>query len=298
MEAILRRAAENLGERARSMEIAFFGGSFTAIPRKEMQRLLRTASLFLQQNGGSFAGIRVSTRPDAIDRETLECLNAYGVTAIELGAQSMDAAVLAAAGRGHTAEDVCAASRLIRAHGFSLGLQMMTGLPQDTAEKSMATARALAALQPDTMRIYPALVLEGAPLAALWHTGEYFPQTLEEAVALCAELLLFFHERKIRVIRMGLHDSSELQRSVLAGPYHPAFRELCGSAVLLRKAKQTLAGSPPGRYLLRVSPGAQSAMAGQRRANRCALDALGYSVKIVADPAVDALDVAVERLRE
>lgn len=294
LHAVFTQAAENFGERARSVQIAFFGGSFTAIPRPEMLRLLGAAQPFLQQNGGAFDGIRISTRPDAIDRETLKTLKAHGVVAVELGAQSMDEDVLAAAGRGHTAEDVRMASVLIREAGLSLGLQMMTGLPLDADEKAMATARQLADLNPDTMRIYPALVLAGAPLAALWQAGKYRPQTLEDAVALCATLLLFFRERDIRVIRVGLHDSPELQRHVLAGPYHPAFRELCHSAVLLQRAKDALVGKPAGNYWLCVAPGAESAMAGQHKTNRLALERLGYRVKIKADPAVETLAVKVE----
>lgn len=294
--AMLTQAAENLGERARFAQIAFFGGSFTAISKREMLRLLCTAQPFLQQNGGVFGGIRISTRPDAIDSEMLDLLKMYGVTAIELGAQSMDAGVLAASARSHTAEDVCAASALIREAGFSLGLQMMTGLPLDTGEKTLATAKALADLYPDTMRIYPTLVLEGAPLAELWRSGGYQPQTLEDAVALGAELLLLFHQRGIHVIRVGLHDSPELQHHVLAGPYHPAFRELCHSAVLLQKAKAALLNRPAGKYLLRVAPGAQSAMAGQHKANRFALEQLGYQVRIKADPAVETFTVKVESM--
>lgn len=287
--ATLRAAAGSLGERMRSAEIAFFGGSFTAIPRGEMLRLLEAARPFLGPEG--FAGIRVSTRPDAVDGEVLDILADFGVTAVELGAQSMDDRVLAACGRGHTAADVVRASGMLRARGFSLGLQMMTGLPCSDDAEARATADALIALRPDTVRIYPALVLEGTPLAALWRAGEYAPQTLESAMALCAGLLERFAQRGVRVIRLGLHDSPDLRRSLLAGPHHPAFRELCEGNVLLRRALAALESIPPGSVTLAVARGSASKMAGQRRANLAELETRGYRVKIREEEAIPYLEV-------
>ena len=143
-------------------EIAFFGGSFTAIDPDYRLALLKTAHAACETYG--FAGIRCSTRPDAIDDERLTVLKQYGVTAIELGAQSMDGEVLLLNRRGHTAKDVENAARLIRAYGFELGLQMMTGLPGDSDAKTMKTVERLLALKPNTMRIYPTIVLENTPL--------------------------------------------------------------------------------------------------------------------------------------
>lgn len=291
----LLRAAESLGERTRSSEIAFFGGSFTAIPRAEMLRLLGAARPYLGADG--FAGIRVSTRPDAVDDEVLAILQEYGVTAIELGAQSMDNNILSAIERGHTAEDVVRAAQRICGHGFSLGLQMMTGLPGDSDAGAIATAGKLAALGPDMVRIYPTLVLKNTLLADWWREGRYQPQELEEATALCGELLEFFHQRGIRVIRMGLHDAPDLRRDLLAGPYHPAFRELCEGRVLLRGALAALEDedAPPGTVWLTVAEGSASRMAGQRRCNLRELARRGYQVKIVESREMEYLSVRVER---
>ncbi|MCI8497730.1 MAG: radical SAM protein, partial [Clostridiales bacterium] len=169
VERIAKEGLRTLGVRAIDAQLAFFGGSFTAVPRDYMVSLLKAAAPFIGHDG--FSGIRISTRPDAVDGETLNILQEYHVDAVELGAQSMDDRVLHLNARGHTAADVEQASRLIRENGFSLGLQMMTGLPGDSDKGAWETARRLASLQPDTMRIYPTLVLEGTPLAEWWREG-------------------------------------------------------------------------------------------------------------------------------
>jgi histone acetyltransferase (RNA polymerase elongator complex component) len=288
---ILKRAAESLGERTRTAEIAFFGGSFTAIPRAEMLRLLKATESWLGEGG--FTGIRISTRPDAIDAEVLNVLAAHGVTAIELGAQSMDDRVLAASGRGHTAADTVRAANLIRARGFSLGVQMMLGLPGDSAASDRDTADKLIALQSDMARIYPVLVLDGTALAKQWRAGTYKPLSLDEAAERCADALERFTEAGVRVIRLGLHDDNGLRGAMLAGPYHPAFRELCEGRILLRKAFAALAGVPPGNVILRVAPGSTSKIAGQRRCNLIELERLDYRAKIVEDGNVPYLGVKV-----
>lgn len=289
---ILARAAESLGERMQTAQIAFFGGSFTAIPRDDMLRLLEAARPFLGEGG--FGGIRVSTRPDAIDREVLDILETHGVVAIELGAQSMDDGVLAASGRGHTAADTMDASRLIRERGFSLGLQMMTGLPGSDGDADRRTARTLIGLRPDTVRVYPTLVLRGTAFEALWRSGAYRPQTLKEATELGAGLLELFAAHGIPVIRLGLHDSPSLAADILAGPHHPAFRELCEGRVLLRKALGALDGAPPGDVRLRVRNGSASKMAGQRRCNLLDLQRRGYRTKILEDETIPYLNLIVE----
>ena len=190
-----------MGERMQNAEIAFFGGSFTAIDPDYRLALLKTAHAACETYG--FAGIRCSTRPDAIDDERLTVLKQYGVTAIELGAQSMDGEVLLLNRRGHTAKDVENAARLIRAYDFELGLQMMTGLPGDSDAKAMKTVERLLALKPDTMRIYPTIVLENTPLCDLYRAGKYTPQTLKDAVLLCAKLIPMIEQRGVKLIRVG-----------------------------------------------------------------------------------------------
>ena len=200
---------------AEESEIAFFGGSFTAIARDYMLELLEAANEFIVD--GKVSGIRVSTRPDAIDDEVLRILKKYGVTSIELGAQSMRDEVLSMNRRGHTALDVVNASQLIKKYSFSLGLQMMTGLYGDDNHGARYTARQLAALRPDTVRIYPTVVLEGTELAEKMRSGEYTPQGYEDAARLCAGLLRYFEQRGINVIKLGLHASEGVECSMVGG---------------------------------------------------------------------------------
>lgn len=275
---------------AKHAQIAFFGGSFTAIPRDEMETLLKAAYPYIQQ--GAFGGIRVSTRPDAVDDEVLSVLCRHGVTAVELGAQSMCDAVLEENRRGHTAAQVEEAARRIKKHGLSLGLQMMTGLPGDTDDGARITARRLADLQPDTMRIYPTLVIDHTPLAQRYREGTYQPQTLEQAVALCAQLLTFFEdERGIPVIRLGLHAEKDMEGHCLAGPFHPAFRECCESYRFLQKISKNLSKSGQSNGTVFVHPACLSQAIGQNKGNIRALQAQGYTVHIAGDVTVPLKEI-------
>ncbi len=263
-------------------QIAFFGGSFTAIPRRDMEALLKAAAPFVKN--GDFVGIRVSTRPDAVDEEILQVLKNHGVTTVELGAQSMNDTVLARCGRGHTAEQIKKAAALIKKAGLSLGLQMMTGLPDSTDEIDEQTAHELAALHPDEVRVYPTLVIDGTPLGIEYRQGKYVPQSLEQAVALCARLLVFFEEeRHIPVIRMGLHAEGEMVGHLLAGPFHPAFRELCESRIYRDKALALLQEKDELSAILRVHPTALSKMVGHKKENIRAFATAGFAVTIAAD---------------
>lgn len=293
------QAARQMGPAARKAQIAFFGGSFTAIPREQMTALLEAAAPYVWD--GTFAGIRCSTRPDAISEEILQLLRYYGVTAVELGAQSMDDEVLRRNGRGHTSAQTREACAQIRQAGLELGLQMMTGLDGDTPETAWDTARQIAALRPDTLRIYPTLLIRGTPLEEHWRQGAYRPQTLEEAVELCSQLLAFFWQEQIPVIRLGLQASPTLERDLLAGPYHPAFRELCESRIYLRRAQEALqcAQLPAGEgAVLLVQPRALSAMVGQKRQNLLALEQLGRPVQVKPDLKLDAYQVRAISWRE
>jgi histone acetyltransferase (RNA polymerase elongator complex component) len=282
-------ALESLGPKSRGAEIAFFGGSFTAVERGYMVSLLEAAAPYVRR--GDFSGIRISTRPDAVGEEVLSLLKRYGVTTVELGAQSMDDAVLALNGRGHSVRDVVEASGRIRSMGFALGLQMMTGLYGDTAEGALETARRIAELMPSCVRIYPTIVLSGTRLGKLYREGAYQPFGLEETVGLCAELLDFFEGRGIPVIRLGLHASPELERDRLAGPWHPAFRELCESRRMLVKIRRELSERkiPAGGVKILVHPSCVSIAVGQKRANLRALQSLGYAAEVKADSAVEPL---------
>ena len=280
-----------MGERVRNAQIAFFGGSFTAIDRAYMLELLETAQNAVRAYG--FSSIRCSTRPDAIDRERLDILRAYGVTAIELGAQSMQDAVLLQNHRGHTARDVENAAHLIREYGFELGLQMMTGLPGDTDEAAMETARKLIALQPDTMRIYPTIVLENTPLCDWYRAGSYVPQTLEEAVSLCARLIPEIENAGIRLIRVGLHASEAMENRV-AGPYHPAFMELCRSEIFLCELTERLDAKHLKKATVAVSPQMLSVALGQKRSNLTKLRAMGYEIEIRSEKTLSGRTYRIE----
>lgn len=274
-----------------SLEFAFFGGSFTAIDRTLMQSLLDAVQPYI--GPGGYTGIRISTRPDAIDEEVLDILEDARVTAIELGAQSMNDSVLKANRRGHTAQDVVNAAHLIRAHGFSLGLQMMTGLYQSDPDKDTATAKALLALQPDTVRIYPTLVMRGTLLAQLFEAGVYRPQTLDEAVGLCTNLLDLFENAGVRVIRVGLHDTRSLSDGLVAGPYHPAFRELCDNKRYYDKIRSRL--KAPCRATVYVAPQDLSKAAGQRRCNIERLAQAGVHIIMKPDPGLAPGEYSIEK---
>ena len=254
-------------------EIAFYGGSFTALPLDEQRALLDATQPFLAR--GLARSVRVSTRPDAVDAEVLALLQRYHVTTVELGAQSMDDGVLRRCGRGHTAADTERACALLRSSGFRIGLQMMTGLPGSSNALDLMTGERLAALRPDGVRIYPTVILRGTPLYDLWRRGEYREHTVEDAVRVCARLLPLFEAAKIPVIRLGLNPSEELSGGEAAGgAYHPALGELVKSRVLLEQARSLLRAArphPDADVTLGVCKQNLSQMIGQRR---CNLDAL------------------------
>jgi len=207
------------------VEIAFFGGSFTAIDSQKQTELLSLAAGYVE--AGRVNAIRCSTRPDAIDEEVIGRALHYHMTAIELGVQSADDAVLRRCERGHSFEDVERAAELIRSAGISLGLQMMTGLPGDTPEGSIETAKKIAALKPDCVRIYPTLVMDGTRLADMYRNGEYRAQPLEEAVQTVSRIIRIFEENNIEILRIGLQTTDNVNEHTVVGPYHPAFAELC-----------------------------------------------------------------------
>ena len=217
------------------IEIAFFGGSFTAIEKEKQEELLQLAYEYVKD--GKVESIRISTRPDCIDKETLKRLKSYKVKTIELGVQSANDYILKRANRGHTFEDVKKASKLIRRYGFQLGHQMMVGLPESTKIDEINTAKALIKLRPKMVRIYPVLVVKNTKLEKEYENGEYQPLPLAQAVETCKELVSMFVKKKIEVIRVGLQNTDEItspeekNSEVVAGPYHPAFRQLVESGL-------------------------------------------------------------------
>ena len=210
----------------RHWEVAFYGGSFTAIPMAMQQDLLRPANEALQT--GLIQGIRCSTRPDCITEAIVTNLKEFGLTCVELGVQSMDDRVLRAAQRGHTAADVIAATALLRKHGFTVGHQLMPGLPGEDWDSLCRTTKTICDLRPDMARIYPVAVLKGTELASMYEDGRYKPLTIDEGVRRAAYMKQHFLERGIRCIRTGLQATEDLDDTsqVMAGAYTPAMGEL------------------------------------------------------------------------
>ena len=277
------------------IEAAFFGGSFTGISAEKQEEFLAVA--YEYKKIGKIHGIRVSTRPDYISQEILSRLVFYGVTTVELGVQSMDKDVLMFSNRGHSVEDVEAAVSLIRKYPISLGLQMMTGLLGDTDEKAIKTAEKIIALKPDFVRIYPTLVLKGTHLESLYNAGEYKPQTLDEAVNLCKKLMLMFKRNNIDVIRVSLVTTDEISTdgSVVAGPFHPSFRELCEGEIYFDKLCKILDNQSLSEFF--VNPKEISKALGNRRRNVERIkEKYGVNIKIIPDEAVEKGDIIIGRI--
>ena len=289
VQATLEQALSSLGERAKETEIAFFGGSFTAIDRGYMISLLEAARPFV----GVFYGIRISTRPDCIDDEILDILGDYGVTSIELGAQSMDNSVLELNKRGHTAEDVANASEKIKKKGFSLGLQMMTGLYGSTPEKDIYTTERFIDIRPDTVRVYPTVIMKNTDLADAYLSGRFVPYTLDGSVELCSRIILMFAKAGIKLIRLGLHYSDSLVENSLGGNYHPAFKELCESKILYDAFIEKASKLKSKKLTVTVNQKSLSKFVGQKKSNLLKLREQGYDLDIRFDNTLEKYDLGV-----
>jgi len=248
-------------------EVAFYGGSFTALSREEQAYYLEVTAEAIKQD--RIRGVRVSTRPDAISQEELDFLTGFGVDMVELGVQSLEDEVLKKAGRGHTAADTFRAAALLKKAGFHWGVQLMPGLPGEDRARALANAAALLAYQPDTARLYPTLVLQGTPLAALYEAGKYRPLSLMEAVDICRDLLLLCRYYGVDVIRVGLQPTDEIAwgKGVLAGPFHPSFGHLAAGALWLAKAEHLLTRHKLENPVLYADPRHMAQLVGQNRTN-------------------------------
>ncbi|MGN0477601.1 MAG: elongator complex protein 3 [Ruminococcus sp.] len=278
------------GVDTKNTEIAFFGGSFTAIDREYMVSLLDATKPYIND----FYGIRCSTRPDAIDEEVLALLKEYKVTSIELGAQSMSDKVLELNERGHNSLDVERASTLIKENGFSLGLQMMTGMYGSNPDLDIYTAKKLISLNPHTVRVYPTITMKNTFLATLYKKGEYVPYDEETTVDVCSKVLGLFYKNKIDVIRVGLHYSDDLVNNKIAGYYHPAFREICESKIFFDLSFEKIKKYPKGRYTIFVGKGFVSKAVGQKKSNINKFSELGYDVKIKENSDLNDYEFLIE----
>lgn len=228
IDDLVEKYAPHIKKSVTRVELAFFGGSFTGIRDDLQEAYLAAARRHL--DSGRIHGIRLSTRPDYISERALDLLRKYRVSTIELGAQSFDDIVLEEANRNHTAADVVAAAGLIADYGFGLVIQLMPGLPRETRESALRSARAAAGLGPGAVRLYPAVVLAGTAMERMFRDNRYVPLSLDDAVETCTAMYRVFLSRGIPVIRMGLHPFSPgREQAIVAGPYHPSFGYLVKS---------------------------------------------------------------------
>ncbi len=302
-DEVARGVEQALGrsrDHCRQVQVAFYGGSFTGLPRSYQQELLAAVAPFVER--GEVDAIRISTRPDYIDGEGVDFLLRHGVRMVELGVQSLDPMVLVKSGRGHGPEEVVRAFHLLRQAGIRVGGQLMIGLPGDTTTSLLASGRQLAGLAPEMVRIYPALVLRGSPLADLFRQGRYRPWSLNRAVAASASLYQIFQARGIRVIRMGLQPSISLENELIAGPYHPAFGELVYSRLFFRRirklCRQYRDHGLNGGVQLILAPGDQSLLHGHGNASWHRLNEIGLlkGVEIIYSPDQPRGEVGLEVL--
>lgn len=276
--------AHSRKEERKQVQVAFYGGSFTGLPVQRQKELLGAVRSYIDT--GQVNSIRISTRPDYIDKNSVAILKKYSVSVVELGIQSLDKNVLQASARGHSAEQSERAINLLKDEGFTVGAQLMCGLPGDSTKSLLATGRGIAAFAPDFVRIYPVLVIKGSGLEKLYLKDAYKPLSLSKAIALTCRVKNIFDRHHIRVVRMGLQPSRNLEEKVLAGPYHPAFGELVISRNLFRQARKLLRQTMKngGKYLS-VAAADESAFRGPGNVSMKRLAVLGLldGVEVVFD---------------
>ncbi len=291
VERYLKTIPEN-----RTIDIAFFGGSFTGLSVDIQEQYLKKAFKFVKN--GRVSGIRLSTRPDYINSTVLELLRKYGVTTIELGAQSTSQEVLNQSERGHTVEDIRDASNLICENGFELGLQMMIGLPGDSYERSIQTANDIVSLGANNTRIYPAIVVKQTALEKLYHKGKYIPLTLEEAVEWTKDIVHIFEKNNLSILRMGLHPSDNLVigKSLVDGPFHPSFKEMVMTQIwkeIIDTELQSIESSSSNKIKITVSNRQIHYAIGYRQTNREQLISRGYNVRFERNPSFSQYQIDV-----
>ncbi|MCX8131935.1 MAG: radical SAM protein [Clostridia bacterium] len=281
MISVIEEHLTSINQKHSKIEIAFYGGSFTGIEKSQQIEFLKVADKYVRD--GIVSGVRLSTRPDYISNDILDYLEYYNVKTIELGVQSLDDEVLQKTCRGHSAEDVTKAVELIKKRRFILGIQTMIGLPGDTKEKAIATAKRVVGFKPEIIRIYPTLVIKNTFLEKLYLAGDYTPIELEQAVELCAELLKLYDSYGLNVIRVGLQPSDSINTGmdVIAGPFHPAFRHLVESRLILNEMMTDIRQKrldAEERIIIYTSSRSVSDIVGQKRCNIEKLKAMfGFS---------------------
>ena len=261
-----------------NVQFAFYGGSFTCLPEERQRTMLGAVSPWLDL--GDLSTIRLSTRPDCIDRQRIQLLHDHGVGIVELGVQSLDDEVLSQAHRGHSSYDCRQATQLLKKAGMEVGIQLMPGLPGETRTSFRRTVHQVIELQPAFVRIYPVLIIRNSGLAERYQKGAYTPLSLQKAVVLTTWARRRFLAHGIQVVRMGLQPSTSLAASVLAGPYHPAFGEMVLSREWLRRTREVMAAHPGRNISLHIAAADLSSFNGIRKANRRRLQALGVEKRL------------------
>lgn len=294
IQAILHRYLSTIPANNCLVEVGFFGGTFTGLDMAAQEQYLKIIQPFIRE--GKIHSIRLSTRPDFLNQENVDFLKKFHVSTIELGAQSMDDEVLWRSGRGHTAADVSAAAYLIQSNGLRLGLQMMIGLPGDSPEKSLFTAKKFVELGVADVRIYPTLVVKGTHLENLFIDGKYRPLSLDTAVTVAADILLFFELNHVNVIRVGLHPSEGLLSgdSLVAGPFHVSFRELVNTKIWGDQFKEILHKENGGGITVSVPAKEMNSAIGYKAVNRKMLEEKFKTVIFKADDSLKNRDFHVD----
>jgi histone acetyltransferase (RNA polymerase elongator complex component) len=268
IESSLTRIRADRADRER--QVAFYGGSFTAMPEEDQVRVLKEVQPLLFS--GQIDSIRISTRPDALNEETLSLLRHHGVKTVEVGAQSMIDRILLLTQRGHGVAEIVSATSRLKEWGFEVGLHLMAGLPGETFHHFLQTLDRVIDLRPHFVRIHPTLVLEGSPLEGLWRGNAYAPLSLEETIRWLRHGVLKLERAGLPIIRLGLQATRELEDHILAGPYHPALHQLVDSAIAFNMAAHLLQAYPQHRTAhFRCPPGEVSNLRGQRNSNLVAL---------------------------
>jgi histone acetyltransferase (RNA polymerase elongator complex component) len=286
VEEIIHRHLETIPAANTVIEIGFFGGTFTGLPEEKQRHYLEIVRPYLER--GRIRGIRLSTRPDFITPQILRLLKENHVTTIELGAQSMDDEVLKMSARGHLSSDTEESSRMILEAGFTLGLQMMVGLPGDTEERSLSTARKIISSGASETRIYPALVIAGTEFEKLYREGKYLPLNMEEAVRWTKNIVVLFELAGVKILRIGLHPSEELvsRSALVAGPFHPSFRELVMTEIWNDRFRSADFSTTHRILNIRVNPAELNNAVGYSGKNRKMLLEQFHEVKFSADLAI------------
>lgn len=261
------------------IQVAFYGGSFTCLPRERQELFLGAVQPFLEK--GDVVSIRLSTRPDCMDEEVCDFLLEKGVKTVELGVQSLDDRVLTASNRGHSSDDSLQAARILKEKGMELGIQLMPGLPHESTNSFLNTLQRVIQLEPAFVRLYPTLVISGSGLALEYQQGRYQPMTMNRAIALCCRAKEQLDLAGVEIVRMGLQASEKLEEELLAGPYHPSFGELVAARCWFRRVRKLLADCPAGKRLsVTISDRDISAFVGQKRINMKRLQELGLEKRL------------------